>query len=53
MYWIETKICIKCLWYNKDKRLNKTTFKNPLYFWILRRYIYDFLPIVVHEFGMK
>lgn len=48
--WIENKDLYKMFMVYKDKRLNKTTFKNPLYFWILRRYIYDFLPIVVHEF---
>lgn len=48
--WIENKSLYKMFMVYKDKRLNKTTFKNPLYFWILRRYIYDFLPVAVREF---
>lgn len=53
--WIENKDLYKMFMEYKNKRLNKTTFKNPLYFWILKQYIYDFLPVAVHEFwdGIK
>ena len=48
--WIKNKNLYRMFMAYKEKRLHKTTFKNSLYYWILRRYIYDFLPVVVHDF---
>lgn len=49
-FWIDNRNLYKLFLQYKNSREKKDSFKNPMFFWILKKYIYDFLPDVVSKF---
>lgn len=49
-FWIDNKNLYILFLQYKNSREKKISFKNPVFFWILKKYIYEFLPKVVSAF---
>ena len=52
-FWIRNDELYKFFLTYVSVRKNKTNFDNPLYFYILKKYIYEFLPKTAHDFWFK